>query len=164
MREIDPHMPINDTAREVVSKSNEHGQVFARSCHISSMTPLPIKSFPGHPKDDLSGMKRGKLTVIGMYPTRNSKNKTRWVVKCICGRYEVKTGKSLRKVQLNYFEPALDMCHVCARELHYRKRHEDLAKEILTCSVCGGKYENKDNPCCTESRKSIDHERRCDRG
>lgn len=153
MKEIDPYLPINKTAKNVVSKSHEHGPDYFRNSYISSMSPLPIIEYNGNIKNDLTGLKKGKLTVIGKYPKGKSNGskklrKTRWVVKCICGRYEVKTSKSLKKESTQHHEPNNHMCHVCAYNDHSKRREKYYRTGINICSICDSRYSDEEKHRC----------------
>jgi hypothetical protein len=148
MKYINTELPINKSAAEVVSRSNEKGFDFKRSSYISSMNPLPtIPVRRGI--EDLRGMKKGRLTVIGLYPTKSAKKKNRWVVKCTCGRYTTKSSKALNKVQKQHYEPALYMCHECSEKDHIMRRNNDDKLGIMTCSTCGVKYREKGDHKCS---------------
>jgi len=102
MREIDPHNPIDKIAARVVSKVNHIQTEFNPGDKIFSMSPLPTRQFTGPKKDDLSGTKCGRYTVIGCatFMPRNhfkQSNSVRWVVKCACGRYGMLTTKGVKK-------------------------------------------------------------------
>lgn len=79
--------------------------------NVPSSTPLPITlKKPDNPTFvDLTGRKKGTLTVIGVsYSTLGSSGKgLRWVVQCDCGSYEIRTTKSINKT-LTY-----DACGIC---------------------------------------------------
>ena len=47
---------------------------------------------------NLTGLVVGRLTVIGLadLPERNKKRNAAWVVRCVCGAYEMRTARALR--------------------------------------------------------------------
>jgi len=99
---IDPHYPVDIKAKEVVSKSREHGFEFKCGSKITSMAPLPTRIWHGRKQDDLTGRSVGDFTVIGcsLFMPNNhltAKNNTRWVVRCKCGRYQILTTKTVKK-------------------------------------------------------------------
>lgn len=99
---IDPNLPIDKIAALVVSRSADKGVDHKQTQLISSMTPLPIGPFTGPRKDDLTGRKSGRFTVIGpaLWKPKNhltSTNSQRWVVRCSCGRYQMLTTKAVKK-------------------------------------------------------------------
>ena len=96
---IDPNLPVDKIAALVVSKSSEPTQTFTRNHKITSMVPLPMQQFWGPRKDDLTGLKCGRFTVIGcsLYRAPGKVNTVRWVVRCSCGRYQLLTSKAVKK-------------------------------------------------------------------
>jgi hypothetical protein len=64
------------------------------------MAPLPTRMFNGPKKDDLTGMKSGRFTVIGYstwIPGKGKlKNPGRWVVRCYCGRHQIATTRAIK--------------------------------------------------------------------
>lgn len=69
--------------------------------------------FRGLPEHDLFAKRIGRLVVQGVYVGQNrtlNNHKSKWVVKCDCGRYQVNSGATLRKA----IEAKRPMkCHVC---------------------------------------------------
>lgn len=123
MREIDPHNPIDKIAARVVSKVNHIQSEFNCGDKIYSMSPLPMRQFPGLKIHDLTGKKAGRFTVIGCalfvpknYLTSRS-NSIRWVVKCTCGRYGMLTTKSVKK------NHPLNMCDPCNKVNNLRRKN-----------------------------------------
>lgn len=111
MKKIDPHCPVDKTAAFVVSRSSEQGINFRKKNLISSMSPLPTRMFNGPRKDDLTGRKSGRFTVIGystIIPGRGSlRNPGRWVVRCSCGRYQIASTKAVKS-------STYTMCRECS--------------------------------------------------
>lgn len=91
---------------------------------IHSDAPLPV--FKDIPKvirnnqsfENLTGLKQGRFTVIGL----SSTVKGRWVVRCRCGAFELRTAKALTN-QRN----SSDRCLACRREVT-RKRYYEYCK------------------------------------
>ena len=67
---------------------------------------------------DLSGVKFGRLTVIGYLGKPNPKKSARWLVRCACGDYESRASKAIRNP-----ENRGDRCDKC-RHLAFLKRRE----------------------------------------
>lgn len=97
--------PVNRTAGLVTSQSSV---VFDATKHLPatclhSEAPLPLRPVPTHIKGwvDLTGQQSGRLVVQGMFDhkamgrRRNPKRGALWVVRCDCGRYEVRRRKAL---------------------------------------------------------------------
>lgn len=121
MSEIDPSNPVDKIAAMVVSKVNHSVVRFNPGHQVYSMTPLPIRQFPGFKQHDLTGRKSGRYTVIGcaIFVPKNhltSTNNIRWVVKCSCGRYGHLTTKGVKNNSPN------TMCSECSKTNHLRFR------------------------------------------
>lgn len=121
--------PVNRTAALVTQQSSV---VFDATKHmpptlLHSETPLPMRPVPTHIRGwvDLTGRHSGRLVVQGMFDhkamgrTRNPKRGALWVVRCDCGRYEVRSRKGL----LNEGNQG-DRCEACWK-LANLKRHRD---------------------------------------
>lgn len=100
--------PVNRTAALVVSRGEHFEPEVDTSKMVYSDTPLPIKRPTNAAKSnpaykDLTGLRNGRLTVMGLY----AGGKGRWVVRCACGKYEVRTAKAVKNIANN------DMCSFC---------------------------------------------------
>lgn len=77
----------------------------------------PIKSTPKS-THDLTGLEKGKLTVIGLLDkdkisiTRTQKQGW-WVVKCDCGIYEIRRSRSLLGLKKTCLNGKQSMCQFC---------------------------------------------------
>lgn len=88
--------------------------------HVHSSTPLPIRKITKQMKgcrgfSDLTGHKQGRLTVIGLSMGIGG----RWVVRCQCGAYEVRSSKSLMNPKNDS-----DRCFACRHEITRRRKDE----------------------------------------
>jgi len=115
---IDPNLPINKNAKEIVSRSVHHGAEFKRDHRISSMIQLPLRHFTGLRKDNLASLRFGRFVVIGVSDTiRNIKSGKnpgiRWVVRCSCGRYEIRSTKGIKNLIRGHKNAPNQMCKVC---------------------------------------------------
>jgi hypothetical protein len=73
--------------------------------HVYYSDIMPeIKRFPGPKDNDLSGAVFGRLEVVGYY---GSNGKGRWVCRCTCGKYVIRTSTALKKFK----SPECDYCH-----------------------------------------------------
>lgn len=82
---------------------------------VRSHAPIPIKPRKATWMLDLTGLKVGKLTVLGVadFPNRSERSPAAWVVRCVCGYYETRKAKTLRKP--GYAErAACSECHYVA--------------------------------------------------
>ncbi len=130
---IATHKPANITARKVIQK----GVNYEYEIHqFHSDLPLPViknlKHLLKNPEfKDYTGIKHGTFIVIG-YCKFNKKH--RWLVKCQCGKYEVRTIKALKNHIKNNNCFDQDTCSGC----------EDLKKIRImsTAKSCGYKYED----------------------
>ena len=66
-----------------------------------------------------AGDRFGRLTVIGKGAYQNSKKRAKYVVRCDCGNYEIRTNKALQ----NKNNPQ-DRCSICWHTAYLKKRHE----------------------------------------
>lgn len=110
-------IPVNATAGRVIARG-EHHSYKPDECHLISDVPLPIAHVPGGNPEfkDLTGTVFGRLTVVGFSATHNR----RWVCRCACGNYVLRTSKAVKK-------GAGAMCEHCsmfqqAKRNEYHKR------------------------------------------
>lgn len=96
---IDPNNPVNKLAANVVAKSLDKGTYFNPGNHLCSSTPLPTNKYIGKKDNNLIGRRKGRFTVIGLSASfiGSSGKGHRWVVKCDCGRFEIRTEKTIKK-------------------------------------------------------------------
>jgi len=85
--------PLNATASVVRDSPGEHWTPQAKDDRIRSDVPIPCAPLP-HGAPDLTGWRTGRLVIIG-YHSRRKKNGRMWVVRCLCGAYEVRRGDRL---------------------------------------------------------------------
>jgi hypothetical protein len=92
-----------------------------------------IVKFTGPKKDDISGLRRGRLTTIGYlghWPLRSKKKKHKlkglWLTRCDCGLYEPRTARAMKNVK-NWQE----RCQKC-RAIYYIKRNQKFRERRLT--------------------------------
>lgn len=105
-REIGNREPVDRTARRVCSEGIHFSVDPKYLASIRSDTPLPITTRrPHYDTVDLTGKVFGRLMVVGLF---DSPRKIRWVVRCVCGSYELRRSRALR-VSL----PEKLMCSSC---------------------------------------------------
>jgi hypothetical protein len=85
--------PINKTAALVVSKGYSYETKTIHSPTLFSENVLRTIPTPNVVITDLTGLKFGRFVVMGL----SYDVKKRWVVKCSCGNYEVRTAKCINK-------------------------------------------------------------------
>jgi len=105
-------IPVDRTASIVTSKGFNF-QSNKKILNADQSMPIEIQSIPRHVVEDLTGVKRGRLTVVGY--SRN--NKGRWVVRCDCGIYTLRRHKSIKNEQND-----VDRCEACRETLYFRRR------------------------------------------
>ncbi len=128
MKEIDPNLPVNKKAKFVVSKSKDQWCKFNYGSMLASPIPLPTTTLKaiGSKRIDLTGRKKGRLTVVGLSASFRgvSRKGLRWVVRCSCGMYEIRTEKTIKKGSDK------DMCQRC-NDVRYLKRLSDLLQSKM---------------------------------
>ena len=88
---------------------------------VDSSLPLPMRKIDWKLRNnlefiDFTGFIKGRLTVLGLSPSRGNDKQARWVCRCQCGRYVVRTVKALKN--LNNVD---DKCKECYH-LDYLKK------------------------------------------
>src|SRR5688572_5807614 len=106
--------PVNLTAVRIL-KGGEHyqhnGQVGA-NYHFETCPPLVDPKRLRLSTPNLTGRRFGRFEVVGMAATIPGTRNTggRWVVRCSCGDYEVRTAKAIKNLSNGN-----DMCHICRK-------------------------------------------------
>ena len=113
--------PVNKTAALVTSKGT-HYEMKVKSQvpeYIGPPAMLPRNKLPIAPSlTDLTGRKKGRFTVVGMA----AEGKGKWVVRCVCGTYTIRSSQSVKSVDKNPLAH-FDACRECMN-LAYLKREE----------------------------------------
>lgn len=104
------HVPVNREAALATARG-EHWEWKNKATILANNgvhqdTPPPIQPLPKNASTlpDLTGVSFGRFRVIGFARDRRSK----WVVRCVCGIYEMRTTKAIRN-PLN----STDRCRSC---------------------------------------------------
>jgi len=96
---IAKNAPINKTAK-VVMQEGEHYIKDNLPQVLTSDEPIQTIQYKGSLKSNFTGKRFGKFVVVGFYGDRVRANGERrygrWVVRCSCGRYEVRSSKTIR--------------------------------------------------------------------
>lgn len=88
--------------------------------------PPPLRALPDDPLlDDLTGMRFGRLVVLGLAAAGFDGKKARWSCRCTCGKYSTHRGFALRGGRE-------DRCHDC------RIKHVATDGIGGRCVGCGG--------------------------
>lgn len=82
-------VPVNRAAASIIRPGIRYEENFISLGEILSEAPLPTIPYPrsARPEDDISGLKFGRFTVIGMADLPSRSSKASWVVRCACGRF-----------------------------------------------------------------------------
>ena len=97
MRDIHARAPINKVAAIVVMSKGVQYNPNKRVQANDSETPhkirlnIPLETIRCQHFEDLTGMRRGRLLVIGL----SDEFPGRWVVRCDCGRYSMRRKKAI---------------------------------------------------------------------
>jgi hypothetical protein len=106
-------MPINKTAALVTSKQSKDNEFNAGYSDVDVwFAPKKMKKVTSN--NDLTGEKKGRLTILGRLDTK----KVRWQVKCDCGKYASRTYKGWVGVK----EMDCYMCQDCFLTIKVRIR------------------------------------------
>lgn len=107
--------PINITAMRVMLKGCEFNKISNDLLKLCQSTCPPLRMIPHHqninPQSiNFTGFKKGKIKVIGLFAGYEYKNITegyvnyiknnrnKWVIRCLCGMYELRSQKSLSRI------------------------------------------------------------------
>ena len=144
--------PINKNAVRVI----QEGIHFEPDIKYSNKIWFKIKPntvpFTGNLKDNLTGYKYGRMTVIGRYssqkiriPTKKMKKiglkkkvtaKGLWLVQCSCSAYELRHSKSIKNSNNQD-----DRCQRC-RSIQYKKSTYQYWQEQIKVNQYGGDHEH----------------------
>jgi hypothetical protein len=102
-------VPVNRVAKKVTSRGFKY-EPDKKVQTINSDAPLPMKRL-SRVQQDLSGIRFGRLTAIGPF----AKRRKRWVCRCDCGTYTVRTAKAVKNGD-NY-----DACDHCLHLMYLKK-------------------------------------------
>ncbi len=131
---VAPLQPLDEVAGRVTSKG-EHFDFEMSSGQVHASVPLPVRRVERLDKckpnfRDFTGVRVGRLTVLGI-STIKVKDRMRWVVKCLCGSYEVRKARSLTRYidGLNLNEPRCAWCEKTV-QLQNGRGNRDWCKEM----------------------------------
>ena len=118
--------PVNKMAAMSYSK----GVTFEPRFKSAKVFDIHPETYPflGHKKDNLTGTKYSKLTIIGYLGKSNKKRGCLWLAKCVCGKYTVCRTKAIKKPgKENVYQ--CDVCNQTSAML--RKYNKGKKKHIL---------------------------------
>lgn len=131
MDAVAPLYPSDKVAGRVAGRG-EHFEFTPNDAHHSD---LPIQTRAATPRErndpnyrDLTGVKVGRLSVLGLAAFSTQENR-RWVVRCVCGCYEVKKSKYIRKcISGEIGETHEAMCLWCLKSRKLQHGYHDKEK------------------------------------
>jgi hypothetical protein len=105
--------PVDGTAARVVAQGPKGYDSGKKILQALSPTPFATIPLPANAPSlvDLTGWRRGKLTVIGFH------GKKRWVCRCVCGYYTLRSARALKNEH-----NIQDMCDRCRQVTYLRYR------------------------------------------
>lgn len=113
--------PINaQAARDFATRGDYEGASEDAVCRLKDVRENGVRNLCPQPQfTDLTGLVKGRLTVVGRCGRHKKKNSAQWLVRCTCGRYETRTTRALRPDRSN------DRCQDCERLDWTRKTLKD---------------------------------------
>ncbi|MBQ4855655.1 hypothetical protein IMW82_13335 [Rhodanobacter sp. B2A1Ga4] len=123
--------PVNRVTKEVVGSGEHYEHVPKGESNVDQKVAYSTRSLAEIPLSirNLLGYKFGRLTVIGLALVPN-----RWVVRCSCGVYSLRTTKAIRNTKNN-----IDCCLSCMHQLYLRRRehHARTGRDIELAELPG---------------------------
>ncbi|MFA4974651.1 MAG: hypothetical protein WC683_18755 [bacterium] len=105
--------PINRGAGVAVGARGVHYEPKLDNSRVTLDAPPRMRPVP-HDAPDLIGLQFGRFRVVGLSAELNG----RWVVRCVCGKYEFRTARAIRGEHAE-----LDKCSYC-QHLDHLKYHD----------------------------------------
>lgn len=120
--DISRRIPVNATASMVTSSP---GRLFRHEFDIDSQNeqvfdaPPPMREYPPTSMqcDDIRGRKFDRLTAVGLSLDSNG-----WVCRCDCGKFCIRKGKSLKKMNSKRSADGAGRCVSCYMLVRLKKR------------------------------------------
>jgi len=132
--------PQNATAARVTGRGEHYDPVIKFNTQEHWDAPPKMKRFAaadhGHGTlPNLLGIKVGRLSVLGVYddPTQTGRG-LRWVVRCVCGDYELRSTKAMRNPSNNE-----DQCRKCDHWQRTKFRLARLGSRSIDEIISSGK-------------------------
>ena len=115
MKDIAGRVPVDTLAAIVTQPGPEW--VPRKKISQAHWEACPSMSDPPSDVKDWRGAKLGRFVVVGFWSRGRKGGMSRWVVRCVCGRYETRRAWSIRRP-----DPK-DCCQYC-RHLEHLKRED----------------------------------------
>lgn len=119
--------PVNKQAAMVAGgqgtiwQSNFRGNPHARKWDAPPpCVPIPAGRLT-ETFEDLTGLKIGRMTIIGYLGKLNPKKKALWLARCVCGTYESRGAKAIKNAM-----PNADLCEDCRYLERVKRGDSDL--------------------------------------
>lgn len=116
-------IPVNKMAAMSFAKGSQHTQRVPH-WYLINHAPPGTKPFPGPKEFDLTGKKVSRLSIIGYHGNNQKRRKSLWVVRCVCGNYEIRTGDKLRKAINGKLKTNVHRCMVCTNQANSRRHYD----------------------------------------
>lgn len=119
--------PIDRSAALTMARGDGYVPAVKVTCeHWSAPPPMRPVAHAGPEFSDLTGVAYGRLKVIGVIDRpAGATGSIRWVVRCACGDYEVRTSKAIKRATPE------DRCTIC--------RHAAFLQRTASHPVNGGR-------------------------
>jgi len=143
MDAVAPLYPSDKVAGRVAARG-EHFEWSPPSTSVHSSDPIPHRAPTAAERAmpefvDLTGIKSGRLSVLGM-AVDVSANGTRWVVRCVCGAYELRRTRYIKACaageKTGNNEPMCESCSYTKKlrqGYHNPKKAAAAAEAIQNC-------------------------------
>lgn len=118
-------VPVDRTAARVVRPGIEFKPTDKKLGQELWEVPPPTLR-PPDGCDDLTGTRRGRMTIVGYLDSAGGKKGSRWLARCDCGKYERRAGPKWRKGLRD--ERPDHGCQHC-QYLNYLKRNDKYRRE-----------------------------------
>jgi len=114
MNDIPNRTPIDKTAALVTSKGIRYKSPKNIQTAHSEIQPGTVEWTPKRLDADQTGVRVGRLTVIGISVSTLG----RWVMRCSCGMYTLRKAKTIKNKANKY-----DCCETCRELLYLKRKH-----------------------------------------
>jgi hypothetical protein len=122
--------PLNSTAGAVTSRGEHYEPILKEAPHILHRDAPPKMRAVPRSAPNLIGQTFGRMTVVGVYDdcegAPRKDKKTKWVTRCACGNYEVRSSKAIRNPQNSE-----DRCIKCRDWSYKQRRYERLGPRAV---------------------------------
>lgn len=83
------HAPIDKTAALGIHTGPERRDWTTKTCPPMNKEPfMALRKRIGSKLEDLTGMRRGRIVIVGLAEAGWNGNRSRWIARCDCGNHE----------------------------------------------------------------------------